>query len=446
MSDTAERPFEPPFDRSHADDLMSFLAASPSPYHAVANAAARLEKAGFRQVEEAAAWDGLAGGRFVVRGGALVAWYVPRGATPATPFRIIGAHTDSPNLRVKPVPDTGRVGWKQIAVEIYGGTLLNTWLDRDLGLSGRLSLKDGRSVLVTVDRPLLRVPQLAIHLDRGVNDGLTLDRQQHMTPVWGIGRPREGELIEFLAEEAGVASPADVTGWDLMCHSVEPPAYLGRDGELVAGPRLDNLLSVHAGVAALAAVAGAGAGSGSGGAPDREPACIPVLAAFDHEENGSQSDTGAQGPLLGTVLKRSVYARGGTYEDRARAYAGSICLSSDTGHAVHPNYPERHDPGHHPMAGGGPLLKTNVNQRYATSGPGSSAFLAACERAGVPWQPFVSNNTVPCGTTIGPITAARHGIATVDVGVAILSMHSARELCGADDPHLLANALAAFLD
>jgi aspartyl aminopeptidase len=425
-----------PFDRTHTDDLMGFLAASPSPYHAVASAAARLEKAGFRQVEEAAAWDGLAGGRYVVRGGALVAWYVPQGAGPATPFRILGAHTDSPNLRVKPVPDTGRAGWKQIAVEIYGGTLLNTWLDRDLGLSGRLSLRSGETVLVNVDRPLLRVPQLAVHLDRGVNDqGLKLDRQQHMTPVWGVGAPREGELIEFVAAEAGLASPGDVIGWDLMCHSVEPAAYLGRDRELLAGPRLDNLLSVHAGVAALVAAAGAG----------REPAAIPVLAAFDHEENGSQSDTGAQGPLLGTVLKRSVYARGGSYEDRARAYAGSVCLSSDTGHAVHPNYPERHEPGHLPRPGGGPLLKTNVNQRYATDSAGRAVFVEACERAGVPWQAFVSNNAVPCGTTIGPITAARHGIATVDVGVAILSMHSARELCGADDPFLLAAMMAAFL-
>ncbi|RKN51975.1 M18 family aminopeptidase, partial [Streptomyces klenkii] len=173
---------------------------------------------------------------------------------------------------------------------------------------------------------------------------------------------------------------------------------------------------------------------------------IPVLAAFDHEENGSTSDTGAEGPLLGTVLKRSVHARGGGYEERARALAGSLCLSSDTGHAVHPNYAERHDPTHHPMAGGGPLLKVNVNQRYATDGSGRAEFTAACERAGVPWQSFVSHNAMPCGTTIGPITAARHGIATVDVGAAILSMHSARELCAVADPYLLANAMTAFLD
>ncbi len=429
---------EPPrFDRGHTDDLMSFLTASPSPYHAVANTAERLEKAGFRQVAETDAWDGSSGGRYVLRGGAIVAWYVPEGAAPHTPYRIVGAHTDSPNLRVKPLPDAGAHGWRQVAVEIYGGPLLNSWLDRDLGLAGRLTLRDGTTRLVNVDRPLLRVPQLAIHLDRSVSaEGLKLDKQRHLQPIWGLGDDvRDGDLIAFLEETAGL-SAGEVTGWDLMVHSVEPPAYLGRDKELVAGPRMDNLLSVHAGVAALTAAAASGAALPS----------IPVLAAFDHEENGSQSDTGADGPLLGGVLERSVFARGGSYEDRARAFAGTVCLSSDTGHAVHPNYAERHDPTHHPRVNGGPILKVNVNNRYATDGSGRAVWAAACEKADVPFQSFVSNNSMPCGTTIGPITAARHGIKTVDIGVAILSMHSARELCGVDDPHLLANSLVAFLE
>lgn len=289
---------------------------------------------------------------------------------------------------------------------------------------------------MNVDRPLLRVPQLAIHLDRAVSsEGLKLDKQRHLQPIWGLGDDvRDGDLIAFLEEESGLGA-GEVTGWDLMTHSVEAPAYLGRDHELVAGPRMDNLLSVHAGVAALTAVSAR-----------PELPYIPVLAAFDHEENGSQSDTGADGPLLGGVLERSVFARGGSYEDRARAFAGTVCLSSDTGHAVHPNYAERHDPTHHPRVNGGPILKVNVNNRYATDGSGRAVWAAACEKAGVPFQTFVSNNSMPCGTTIGPITAARHGIKTVDIGVAILSMHSVRELCGADDPHLLANALVAFLE
>ena len=441
MTPSPQRPEDRP-GRAHADSLIGFLSTSPTPYHAVRSAAEVLEKAGFRQLEETEAWDaaahagadrGRGQGQYVLRGGALMAWYVPANAGPETPYRIVGAHTDSPNLRVKPVPDTGSHGWRQIGMEIYGGTLLNTWLDRDLGLAGRLTLRDGSTRLVNIDRPLLRVPQLAIHLDRQANDGLKLDRQRHMTPVWGLGTPSEGDLIRFVAGEAGVTGE-DVTGWDLMAHSVEPPAYLGRDRELLAGPRMDNLLSVHAGAVALAAAAG----------QDELPA-IPVLAAFDHEENGSQSDTGADGPLLGSVLERSVFARGGTYEDRARAYAGSFCLSSDTGHAVHPNYSERHDPGHRPMPNRGPILKVNVNQRYATDGSGRAVFASACERAGVPWQSFVSNNAMPCGTTIGPITSARHGIPTVDIGVAILSMHSARELCGVEDPWLLAACMGAFL-
>ncbi|MGN9820018.1 M18 family aminopeptidase [Streptomyces sp. SD11] len=427
----------PRFDRGHTDDLMSFLAASPSPYHAVANAAERLEKAGFRQVAETDAWDGTTGGKYVLRGGAIVAWYVPAGAEPHTPFRIVGAHTDSPNLRVKPRPDNGGHGWRQVAVEVYGGPLLNSWLDRDLGLAGRLSLRDGSTRLVNIDRALLRVPQLAIHLDRSVTaEGLKLDKQRHLQPVWGLGDDvHDGDLIRFLEQEAGIPE-GETIGWDLMVHSIEPPAYLGRDKDLLAGPRMDNLLSVHAGTAALAAVATA----------EETLPYIPVLAAFDHEENGSQSDTGADGPLLGSVLERSVFARGGSYEDKARAFAGTVCLSSDTGHAVHPNYAERHDPTHHPRAGKGPILKVNVNNRYATDGSGRAVFATACDKAGVPFQTFVSNNSMPCGTTIGPITAARHGIKTVDIGVAILSMHSARELCGADDPFLLANALVAFLE
>jgi aspartyl aminopeptidase len=426
-------PQHPVFDRGHTDDLAAFVRSAPTPYHAVAAAAERLAKAGFRRVEEAERWDGGTGGRYVVRGGAVVAWYVPEGAVPSTPFRVVGAHTDSPNLRVKPRPDLGSHGWRQVAVEIYGGPLVNSWLDRDLGIAGRLSLRDGTSRLVQVDRPLLRVAQLAIHLDRSVNEGLTLDRQQHLQPLWGLGAAEDGDLIAFLAEEAGVAED-DVAGWDLMTHDVQPPAYLGRDRELLASPRLDNLLSVHAGLAALLAAAER---------PDL--AHIPVLAAFDHEETGSQSDTGADGPLLGRVFERSVAARGGDQEDRLRALAETVCVSSDVGHAVHPNYAERHDPSHRPRANGGPILKTNVNQRYATDGAGRAVFAAACERAGVPFQHFVSSNAIPCGTTIGPITSARHGITTVDIGVPILSMHSARELCGADDPHLLAAALTAFL-
>ncbi|WP_335941496.1 M18 family aminopeptidase [Streptomyces sp. PTD5-9] len=424
--------------RSHADDLLSFIRASPSPYHAVASAAQRLEKAGFRELRGTDDWAGTTGGGFVTRGGALIAWYVPEGAPAHTPFRIVGTHTDSPNLRVKPTPDTGAAGWRQIAVEVYGGVPLNTWLDRDLGISGRLALRAPgggiESRLVQIDEPLARVPQLAIHLDRTVNEGLALDRQRHLAPLWALGAPEEGALLRRVAR-AAEADPGDVLGWDLMLHDVQPPGYLGADREFLVSARLDNLVSVHAGVTALVeAATGAEA-----------PSYIPVLAAFDHEEVGSGSETGAQSPLLERVLNRSVTARGGGPEDWARALSGAFCVSSDMAHAVHPNYAERHDPGHQPLPNGGPAVKVNVNQRYATDSTGMAVFAAACERAGAPWQPFVSNNAMPCGTSIGPLTAARLGVTTVDVGVPGLSMHSSRELCGAADPGHLAAVLGAFM-
>ncbi|QNE75206.1 M18 family aminopeptidase [Streptomyces finlayi] len=424
--------------RNHTDDLLSFIAAGPSPYHVVAEAAQRLEKAGFRELRSTDDWTGATGGRFITRAGALIAWYAPEGTPAHTPFRIVGTHTDSPNLRIKPAPDTGSAGWRQIGVEIYGGVPLNTWLDRDLGISGRLALRgpDGtpRTKLVQIDEPLLRVPQLAIHLDRTVNEGAVLDRQRHLAPVWALGSPEEGALLRRVAATAG-EEPGDVLAWDLMLHDVQPPGYLGADREFVVASRLDNLVSVHAGVTALVAAA----------TGVDQPGHVPVLAAFDHEEVGSGSETGAQSPLLERVLGRTVTARGGSAEDWSRALSGSFCVSADMAHAVHPNYAERHDPDHRPLPNGGPTVKVNANQRYATDSTGIAMITAACERAGAPWQPFVSNNAMPCGTSIGPLTAARLGVTTVDVGVPGLSMHSARELCGVADPGYLADILRAFM-
>jgi aspartyl aminopeptidase len=247
--------------------------------------------------------------------------------------------------------------------------------------------------------------------------------------VWGLGDAREGEVADLVALHGGVA-PADVVGSDLMLHDLTPPARLGRDGELLAGGRLDNLVSCWAAVHAIAA-----AGDGDATA---------VIALFDHEEVGSESTTGAGGPLLEAVLERVVAVAGGGAEDRGRALAASMCVSADMAHAVHPGYVERHEPGHRPLPNAGPVVKVNANQRYATDAVTAAAFRRACECAGVPHQVFVSRNNMPCGSTIGPITATRLGIATVDVGCAQLSMHSARELCGAEDPGMLAAALTAF--
>lgn len=410
------------------EDLCAYLDASPSPFHAAANAAARLDAAGFTDVDDGADWSELPAAGYVLRDGGVIAWRTPSGASTTTPFRLLGAHTDSPCLRVKPRPDSGAVGWKQLNVEVYGGILNNSWLDRDLGVAGRLTLADGSSALVDVARPVARVPQLAVHLDRGVNDGLRLDPQQHLQPVWGVGDAMAGEFATWIASEAGIATPVS---WELCLYDVQPAAVLGHDRSLLASGRLDNLLSCWAALDALIRSAPTDA--------------IAVLVLNDHEEVGSASTTGAAGPLLERVLERHVLARGGTRDHLLRTLARSSCISADNAHAVHPNYSDRHDPGHQPIVNAGPAIKVNSNQRYATSSTTAAAFASACREAGVPHQVFVSRNNMPCGSTIGPITATRLGIDTVDIGVPQLSMHSARELCGTADPLHLARALRAHL-
>jgi aspartyl aminopeptidase len=409
-------------------DLAAFISASPTPYHAVAESVRRLQEAGFTEQVVTADWDETPGGRYLVRDGTILAWFVGENARPASGFRIFAAHTDSPTLKLKPRPDTGSAGWRQAAVEVYGGPIWNSWLDRDLGLAGRLALFDGSVVPVNIARPLLRVPQLAIHLDREVNQGLKLDPQRHLLPIWGLGHTQEGDLLEFVAAEAGIER-AQVAAFDLVVHDVNPPSLLGQGNELLAAPRLDNQASLHAGLSALLAAAGSDAPT------------IPVFVGFDHEEVGSDSATGAGGPLLEWVLTQLAGGEG----RRMPVFAASRCLSVDVTQAVHPNYLEKHEPSHVVLPNHGPALKVNANQRYATDAPGAAAWQRACADARVPSQVFVSRNNVPCGSTVGPILSTRLGIRTVDVGIGVLSMHSARELCGAEDPGHLTAAATAFL-
>ena len=418
----------PELDRdAHLADFADFLRDSPSSYHAAATVAARLEAAGFERLHERDEWPSGAGRRVVVRDGAVIAWVQPDAASPTTPFRILGAHTDSPSFKLKPGASTTSEGLLQAGVEVYGGPLLNSWLDRELELAGRLVTEYGAEHLVRTG-PLLRIPQLAIHLDRDVSKGLTLDRQKHLQPVWGTAA--SGDILGHLAGIVGVDAGA-VAGHDVLVADSAAPARFGLDDVLFAAGRMDNLSSVHAGLVALLAA--------PGDAPH-----ISVLAAFDHEEIGSESRSGASGPFLEDVLARLATDLGAGPTDHRRAFADSWLLSSDAGHAVHPNYSDRHDPGNRPALGGGPLLKLNANQRYATDAVGSALWARACRQAGVPTQPFVSNNTVPCGSTIGPLSATRLGIRTVDVGTPLLSMHSARELAHVDDLVALAAAVTAF--
>ena len=416
---------------SSIDDLADFVTASPGSYHAAAEVARRLVAAGYALLDETADWSDavVAGARVVlVRDGAVIAVAVPESASATTPYRVLGAHTDSPALKLKPRPTIGGSGLLQAGVEIYGGPILASWFDRELELAGRIVDTDGAQHLVR-SGPWARVPHLAIHLDRDLNSGFSPDRQRDLQPILGVATPGD-DIIGSLATLAGVA-PEHVAGYDLVTVDTQPPRRFGIAGDLFASPRLDNLTSVHAGLRAMESLE-----TGS---------AIAVLAAFDHEEVGSESRSGAAGPLLADVLERVTAALGGGRADLARAIASSWCCSADAGHAVHPNRPEKHDPANRPVVGGGPLLKINAVQRYTTDAAGAALWGRVCRAADVPWQEFVSNNDVPCGSTIGPITATRLGIRTFDVGTPLLSMHSARELCHVDDPGRLAAAAAVFL-
>ncbi len=417
-----------------ADDLLALVAASPTPYHAVAEMGRRLEAAGSVRLDERAAWSPAPGDLcHVVREGSLAAFRAGSRSPADAGFRIVGAHTDSPTYAVRPRPDVRRAGYRLLGVEPYGGALHYTWLDRDLTLAGRVVLRDGATRLVHLPGAPLRIPSLAIHLQREVNDGLRLNPQQHLVPAWGPDLQGEPGLLAALADHVG-ADPGDLLGHDLVLADTQAPARGGAGGDWLFAPRLDNLASCAAGLAALLAA---------------EPGeATQVLVANDHEEVGSASAEGAAGTFLADVLARLVAAADGD-GDGGQAWwtarARSVLVSADVAHALHPNHPERHEPAHQPALGGGPVLKVNAPQRYATDAATGAWFAARCAEAGVPLQHFVTRADLPCGSTIGPITASRLGIATVDVGQPVLSMHSLREQAAAADVALMGAALTAHL-
>ncbi len=408
--------------------MLAFIDASPTPHHAVATAVARLAAVGFLPLAEEDAWTLLPGDRrFVVRDtSTLVAFVVGERSPALAGFRIVGAHTDSPNLRIKPNPDLVRSGYLQLGVEPYGGVLLTTWLDRDLSIAGRVLVDEGNgrvgSRLVDLRRPVARVPNLAIHLDRKVNtDGLLLNQQRHMVPVLGTGSRID------LAGELAVAlelKKERILGHDLSLYDTQPGALGGLHDELVYSARLDNLASSFAAVEALASLPPGGAASS-------------VIALYDHEECGSRSAVGAAGSVLHDVLSRITECHSeGQAQAFARAMAQSLLVSADMAHAVHPNYSDRHDPEHAPQLNRGLVIKSNVNQSYATTGVTRARFTETCRQVGFAPQSFVVRSDLPCGSTIGPIASAQLGLKTVDVGAPMLSMHSCRELCGSLDVHL----------
>ena len=411
-----------------AKRLLAFIDASPTPYHAAANIARQLREDGFVELNEADAWT-LAPGdrRYVIRdAGTLVAFVVGHRSPAEAGFRIIGAHTDSPNLRIKPHAVVHRRGYLQLGVDIYGGVLLFTWLDRDLSIAGRVMCVDKRgelvSRLVDLRRPVARVSNLAIHLNRKVNEGLVLNKQKHMVPVVGIDRA-DFDLHKELAAQLDV-KPEAILGHDLCLYDTQKGSLGGLDDEFVYSARLDNLGSCHASVEAMSGVA------------DRLDATA-VIALYDHEECGSKSAVGAASTVLKDILGRIALAYPeGQVQAFPRAMAQSILVSADMAHALHPNYTDKHDDQHAPLLNRGLVIKTNVNQSYATSGRTAAFFEKLCRDVGYEPQQFVTRSDLPCGSTIGPITAAELGVQTVDVGAPQLSMHSCREVAGTLDAHL----------
>lgn len=416
--------------------LLDFLHRSPTPWHATANMAARLEEAGFRRLDEREAWALTPGERvYVTRNdSSIIALQLPEGRLEA--LRMIGAHTDSPGLRLKPNAAQTGAGWLQLGVEVYGGALLAPWFDRDLGLAGRVHVRhpdgclEGR--LLHVDRPVAIIPSLAIHLDREANNGRALNAQTEMAPVLLQG----GELGDFekllkawIAEQHGLAD-VELLDFELGFHDMQPPARVGINGELIASARLDNLLSCFIGLEALLASDG------------RQGA---LLVANDHEEVGSASACGAQGPFLGDVLRRVSEQLGdGSEEGFIRLIQASRMISCDNAHALHPNFQDKHDAAHGPALNGGPVIKVNASQRYATNSATAALFRDLCREAEVPVQSFVTRADMGCGSTIGPITATELGVPTLDVGVPQWAMHSIRETAGSEDVAYLTRVLAAF--
>jgi aspartyl aminopeptidase len=475
-----------------AQGLLDFIAASPSPFHAAETAGAHLGRAGFRRLGEAEAWDLDPGGRyFAVRNGSSVVAFITGDERPESAgLRVVGTHLDSPALKLKPQPVLERFGYVQLGIEVYGGTLLNSWLDRDLGLAGRVVVestpprrsrvaaarsqgresrgagrrpaaargagaRDGgarrpvsdgpaaetpgetgdgtMSLLLCVDTPLARVPQLAIHLDREVNDkGLILNKETHLVPVIGLSGPKAFDFHGWLGERLGVA-PARILDHDLFFYDLAAPSFLGLDAAFLSAPRLDNLASSHAALSALLATA------------EERASATRVAVLYDNEEIGSSTRQGAGGSFLAGVVDRVVAAMGASGpEARQRARARSLLVSADMAHAMHPNYPDRNEPRHAPRLNGGPVIKYNANARYATDAVSGAFFAKICREARVPFQRYVNRADLVCGSTIGPLVSTQLGLRTVDVGSPMLAMHSSREMAGAHDPALMVRAMRRF--
>lgn len=417
-------------------ELLDFLHFSPTPFHAVANMAAMLDTAGFTSISESERWDIQTAGRYYVtrNDAAICAFIIGSTAPTETGFRMVGAHTDSPCLKLKPNPDLHRKSYYQLGVEVYGGALLNPWFDRDLSMAGRVSFIDQddvlQSALVDFERPCAVIPSLAIHLDKDANNNRKINPQTDIIPILmqHQGNEKPDFHLTLLGELARTHVDLDVKeiiDYEIFLYDTQPPDFIGLNEDFIASARLDNLLSCYLGLRSLI---------------DTEAHTSRLLICNDHEEVGSVSASGAQGSFLSSVLERI----SGSTEDMARMIHQSMLISTDNAHGIHPNYQNKHDEEHAPLLNKGPVIKLNANQRYASNSETSAIFRMLCKNANIPVQNFVTRNDIRCGSTIGPLTAAQIGVRTLDVGLPTLAMHSIRELAGCQDTHWLYQALCAF--
>lgn len=418
--------------------LLDFLHASPTPFHATTQMAHQLQQAGFIALHEGDAWQLESGQRYFVtrNDSSIIAFVYGKRPLLETGIRMVGAHTDSPCLKVKPQPELNRRGYFQLGVEVYGGALLAPWFDRDLSLAGRVSYRDQshtiRSVLVNFVDPVATIPSLAIHLDREVNRNRSINAQKDIVPLLLQLNENDAQTPDFRAlllahiqREYPQLDAAQVLDYEISLYDTQAPALVGWQQDFIASARLDNLLSCYIGLQALL---------------QSDPEVTSLLICTDHEEIGSTSTCGARGPMLQQFLERLVPDT----DTRVRVLDRSLMVSADNAHGIHPNFSDRHDENHGPLLNRGPVIKVNANQRYATNSETSAIFRVLCDQAQVPVQSFVSRTDMECGSTIGPLTAAEVGVKTLDVGVPTFAMHSIRELAGSLDAWYLYRVLSGF--
>ncbi len=419
-------------------NLMNYLDQSVTAYHAVINAENVLSAKGFQKLAEKEAWDLKPNCKYyMIRGeSALAAWQMGDGTTAGV--RLIGAHTDSPGLHLKPNAQYSKNDYIQLGVEVYGGPLLASWMDRDLSLAGRVILKDAGQLKIVpfrIDEVLLRVPQLAIHLNREVNDkGLILNKQKHLPPIFTLenltGDPVDQDLVKILIAQTLQVKKIAIAGWQLECYDTQKANLSGLKQEFLVSGRIDNLTMCHAALNALTS-------------EDYVSPQTSMIALFDNEEIGSSTQNGAASSFIRDIIQR-VADTADSKHALQRSLANSVCISADGAHAVHPNYTEYHDPQHAVKLNRGPVIKVNANHRYATSAITSAMFEQLCEDVNIPVQHYIHKTDLPCGSTIGPITASGLGIPVVDVGNAMLSMHSIRETAGVDDHEMMIKVMQQF--